>query len=163
MASAFFHKHLAAIASLEFLVIIVLAAVLVEPYLVNRPQAMDMTTMSSGMMQKLYNTPDGSPAPTLDFVLTKDAVGGYDIHAVTTNFTFTPELINTAPEPDAGHIHLYIDGTLTIMLGPWYHINSLSPGKHVIMMSLNENDHSELSVNWKPVEIMKTVYTSQIQ
>jgi hypothetical protein len=158
------HKQLVTLASLEALVIIVLAAVIAEPFIVLRPQAPSaMAGMSPAMMQKFTDIPAGMPIPTVNFTLTKDAVGGYDLDVDTTNFTFTPQLINTAPIIDQGHAHLYIDGQLTILLGPWYHINALTPGLHTIAVSLNANDHSVFSVNGKPIQVAETFTASPVQ
>jgi hypothetical protein len=163
------HKHLVALATAEALVIIVLAAILVEPFIVARPQAnsampgMASSTMSMGMMQKYTDIPAGDPVPTVDFTLTKDVVGGYDLHVITTNFTFTPELINTAPIADQGHAHLYIDGQLTILLAPWYHLDSLAPGMHTIEVSLNANDHSVFAVAGQDIEVTKQFTASAVQ
>lgn len=154
-------KQLTALATAEALIIIVLAAVIIEPFIVARPQVvpamqgMNMSSssaMSSGMMQKYIDVPAGDPVPTVDFTIAKDVVGGYDVHVITTGFTFTPELINTAPVPDQGHAHLYIDGQLTILLAPWYHIPALTPGVHTIAVSLNANDHSVFAVAGQPIQ-----------
>jgi hypothetical protein len=119
--------------------------------------------MNPDMMQKFTDIPPNDPVPTVDFTLTKDVVGGYDLHVETTNFTFTPELINTAPIIDQGHAHLYIDGQLTILLAPWYHINALAPGIHTIAVSLNANDHSVFAVVGQPIEVSKQFTASAVQ
>jgi hypothetical protein len=157
-------EHLKVIAGVEAFVIIVLAAIILEPFIIARPQAAStMQGMSPAMMQKFTDIPAGTPVPTVDFTITKDAVGGYDLHVVTTNFLFTPELINTAAIPDQGHAHLYIDGALTIVLAPWYHINSLAPGIHTIAVSLNANDHSVFAVSGKDIEVTKQFTASAVQ
>jgi hypothetical protein len=122
-----------------------------------------MQGMSPAMMQKFTDIPAGDAVPTVDFTLTKDAVGGYDLHIITTNFSFTPELINTAPIIGQGHAHLYIDGQLTILLAPWYHIDSLAPGLHTIAVSLNANDHSAFAVNGQSIQVTKRFIASPVE
>lgn len=166
--------HLLMLASIEALLIIILAAVIIEPFIVARPQVvgamqgmhMGSTTaqgMDPGMMQKFTDIPAGDPVPTVSFTITKDAVGGYDLHVETTNFAFTPELINTDAIPDQGHAHLYIDGQLTILLAPWYHIAALAPGIHTIAVSLNANDHSVFAVHGQPIQATEQFTAGAVQ
>jgi hypothetical protein len=168
------------------LIIIILLAVIISPYLVTRTSTAQQTDMPPGMAMKSFyigplraiatssmpmdmstgEMPDmpmpstsiatttaipagilastTAPVPTVSFAIVKDALDGWDLHIDTTNFTWTPQLINQAPIADQGHAHLYIDGELTVLFGPWYHIDgsALPPGKHIITVSLNANDHS---------------------
>jgi len=114
-----------------------------------------------GMVMKTFDIPTGIPIPTIDFTIVKDTLDGYDLHITTTNFTFTPQNINQAPIADQGHVHLYIDNTLVVLLAPWYHIDSsaLPSGKHTITVSLNANDHSLFTFQGKPIEATQTLYT----
>jgi hypothetical protein len=114
--------------------------------------------------------PDGilasttAPVPTVSFTIAKDALDGWDLHVLTTNFTWTPQNINQAPIADQGHAHLYIDGVLTVLLGPWYHIDGsvLPPGKHTITVSLNANDHSVFSARGKAVQETQTLVVGPV-
>ena len=129
------------------LLVIVLMAILIAPYLVNKVSTAEQTDMPPGMVMKAFyvgplqavatdtammdmnmengmnmNTattsvvPSGilasttTPIPTVSFTITKDALDGWDLHVVTTDFTWTPQYINQAPIADEGHAHLYIDG-----------------------------------------------------
>ena len=111
----------------------------------------------SGMQLKPFNVPSDEPVPTIAFTITKDTMDGYDVHVTTTNFTFTPEQLNLAAAPGDGHVHLYIDDKLIVMLGPWFHIDTLSSGTHTIRVSLNNNDHSVYTVNGAPVQAEQTI------
>jgi hypothetical protein len=186
------------------ILVIILVAFLVSPYLVTHTSTAQQTDMPPGMVMKSFyigplsviasssgmnsdmagmdmkaNAPVASttlivptgllasttaPIPTISFILNKDTLDGWDLHVTTTNFTWTPENINKAPIADQGHAHLYIDGALTVLLGPWYHINGvlLLPGRHVITVSLNANDHSVFSVNGNNVEDTETLEVSPI-
>jgi hypothetical protein len=117
--------------------------------------------MSPDMMQKTFDVPAGTAVPTVSFTLTKDTLDGYDLHVTTTNFTLTPQNINQTPVVDQGHFHFYIDGTLYVVFGDWYHIPSteLPPGKHTVTVSLNANDHSVFWANGQNIQSTQTVDT----
>lgn len=114
------------------------------------------TEMPAGMVVMTYPASPTS-TPTIGLQITKDSMGGWDVFAPTTNFTFSPEHLNGAPVQGEGHIHLYIDNYLIIMLSPWYHIDSLSKGTHVIKVGLFNNDHSAYQINGVQIEATTTV------
>ena len=91
--------------------------------------------------------PAGPSAPTLALSVLKDTKSGLNIHVQTTNFTFTPETVNLENVPGAGHAHIYINGKkIARAYGPWFHADGLPDGTHTVMVELNANDHSPLSV-----------------
>ncbi|MHB8660544.1 MAG: hypothetical protein ACYC75_01195 [Minisyncoccota bacterium] len=151
------------IAKLEAVIIIILLAVLFEPYLVTRSDTAKTDGMDPALMQKQFELPPGTPIPTISYTISKDMIGGYDLHVTTTNYTFTPELVNEAPIPGQGHAHLYIDGQLTLLLAPWYHIPLIAPGTHTITVSLNANDHSVVAENGKPIEATSTLIVPPVE
>jgi hypothetical protein len=124
---------------------------------------MDMSSMGSmeqmaGMSATTYNVLAGQPVPTVSFQIIPDKADGYDIHTITTNFTFTPEKIGSAAVPNEGHIHLYVDGALIVVLSPWYHLNNLPSGNHQIEVVLANNDHSQYQVNGQQVQAVQTLH-----
>jgi hypothetical protein len=123
---------------------------------------MDMSSMGSmqqmaGMTAQTYNVLAGQPIPTVSFTITPSTVDGYNIHITTTNFTFTPEKIDKAAAPNEGHVHLYVDGALIVVLSPWYHLNKLPPGDHEIRVVLANNDHSLYAVNGQDIQQIQTL------
>ena len=97
------------------------------PYTIGSPVA-SLDPMMTGMMLKPFIVSADEPVPTVDFTIARDSMGdGWTLHATTTNFQFTPEHLNMAPAPGEGHLHLYIDNDLIVMLSPWQHIDALSP------------------------------------
>jgi hypothetical protein len=151
--------------TVQSLVIIVLFALLIAPYLVTRASSANnagsMEGMSAGMMQKLYPLDNTNAAiPTVAFILAKDSLDGWNLHVITTNFTFTPQNIGQAPVADEGHVHLYIDGKLTVVMSEWFHIDSsaMAAGKHAVTVSLNANDHSAFANEGTPIESTQTIY-----
>ncbi len=134
------------------IVVVILAAVIIAPYFHQKSAPLPSSSMTDmtnpempGMVMASYPldaADTDTTVPTVHAVITKDEHDGWNLHILTTNFTFTPELEDQAPAPNAGHAHLYIDGVLSVVYGPWYHFNDLSPGAHTITVSLNANDHS---------------------
>ena len=87
-----------------------------------------------------------------------DADGGVDVRIATEGFRFVPDLVDQPHTPGAGHAHIYVDGNkLGRVFESEYHIASLSPGQHEIRVSLNTNDHSELTFNGSRVEAIASV------
>jgi hypothetical protein len=55
--------------------------------------------------------------------------------------------------PGEGHAHLYIDNVKRARLyGTWFHLEDLEPGKHIIRVTLNANNHSALIAKQRLVE-----------
>ncbi len=94
-----------------------------------------------------------SNAPTLAVQITKDPDQGWNLHLMTTGFTFSPANVGRAHEPGAGHAHVYVNGRKVARLyGSWMHIATLPEGVVEILVTLNANDHRLLSVGGMPVE-----------
>ncbi|MFK5920989.1 MAG: hypothetical protein QM496_02325 [Verrucomicrobiota bacterium] len=102
--------------------------------------------------RKLIEIDDLSQAPGLAMAIHKDPVAGWNLELTTENFKFAPQAAGFDPVDGEGHAHLYIDGRKVARLyGLWYHIPRLDPGKHEVVVTLNANNHSGLSVNGKEV------------
>jgi hypothetical protein len=142
------------------LLIIVLGSVLTVYHPPSTSSAVSPGSMTPvGMTLKTFDVPASETTPTIVMELKKDTMDGWDLHVVTAHFTFTPQKINGAPVAGEGHVHLYIDNTLYVMLGPWYHIDGsqISPGTHTITVTLNNNDHSVYAVNGKYIQAQQQV------
>ncbi len=117
----------------------------------------DMGSMSGDMAAHMHparNVDPGLPVPTVTHLVFPDAVDGYNVQILTENFTFTPAAINRAVEDNAGHAHLYVNGSkVGRIYGTWAHLPSalLTPGVNLVSVSLNANDHSEWSVDGVPI------------
>ena len=112
-----------------------------------------------GMVVRTYPVDPTKPIPTISFDLAQDpaAMGGWDVHVTTTNFTFTPQNVNQAPVPNQGHVHIYVDGTLYVSYGPWYHLGDLTPGQHTITVALAANDHSIFTLKGNYIQEQKVI------
>jgi hypothetical protein len=111
-----------------------------------------MQTMATHGHKQMLDLADDASAPTVRVVLHPDAVSGWNLEIITSNFTFTPENVNQAPVAGEGHAHIYVNGQkLARVYSPWTHITTLPAGDTVVSATLNANDHSPLSVGGEPL------------
>ena len=102
--------------------------------------------------------PAGPNAPTLDLRMVRDAASGWNLRIATTNFHFAPERVNAAHRPGEGHAHVYVDGKkLARVYAPWFHLGDLPAGTVEIAVTLNANDHSELTVAGTPLRAARRI------
>lgn len=93
------------------------------------------------------------PTPQLTLSLHPDGPQSRNLHIEITNFTFAPEAVNGPHAPGQGHAHVYLNGVkIARTYGPWIQLDALPPGRHEIRVTLNANDHSQLSLNGTPIE-----------
>jgi hypothetical protein len=107
---------------------------------------------------KIMEIPLGQAVPTVDLVVHRDTMKGYNLEVKVTNFNFAPERVNTAAIPGEGHAHIYINNQkLTRLYGSWYYLEDLQPGKNEITVSLNANNHMALAHNGKRISDTEVV------
>lgn len=95
---------------------------------------------------------DLDQAPSVELMVEKDRKSGWNLTIVTTNFTFAPQLVNTAHREGEGHAHLYVDGQKQRIYCPHVHVDGLETGRHTLRVTLNGNDHREYAVQGRVVE-----------
>ena len=79
--------------------------------------------------------------------------GGVNVRIDTDGWRWAPESVNAAHEPGAGHAHIYVDGVkIGRVYGPHYNLSGLESGERHIRVTLNSNDHKQLTVGGKPVD-----------
>ena len=84
--------------------------------------------------------------------------GGVSVAITADNWQWTPEQVNGANAPGAGHAHIYVNGVkINRVYGPHYHLKDLPPGDHEIRVTLNANDHSDLLLNGQPIAATATI------
>jgi hypothetical protein len=105
-----------------------------------------------------------SPYPSVDIKVIKDAKSGYNIQLLTKNFKFTPEKVNKENVMNEGHAHIYINGNKNRVYSEWYHIEDekLTQPINQIRATLNANDHSEYTVNSRPIEAIGAIKNENI-
>lgn len=111
----------------------------------------DATATSDAHGHDVFMQPAVVPAPTASADLAVDPMGGYNLHIVTSNWTWKPELVNTDPVANEGHAHIYVDGVKTRVYEPWQHLK-LAPGTHTIRVTLNVNKRAEIMADGQLVE-----------
>lgn len=90
---------------------------------------------------------DSATIPSVTLEVLPDAVGGWNVQVITTNFRFAPDHVNQEHILGEGHAHLYVNGEKVARLyGDWYHLDALPVGTHEIRVTLNANNHAELMV-----------------
>lgn len=101
---------------------------------------------------------DGEGAPTVDVLVTEDGKSGWNVAIQTTNFAFTPQMVNRDNVMGEGHAHLYVDGEKVARLyGPYFHYGENFDGSREFRVTLNANDHSEYAVGGQVIEATQTV------
>lgn len=114
--------------------------------------------MDMDMTLKTFGVPQNKPIPTVSFTLQKEPnTQEWDVHILTTHFTFTPNKVGEKPVLGEGHVHLFIDSKLYVVLGPWFHIDTLPKGKHTILLRLANNDHSTYAVSGSYIQTSETL------
>ena len=64
-------------------------------------------------------------APQATLKLQKDPTGGFNVHVVTTNFMWRPEMASMQHVPGEGHAHVYLDGRKIMRIyNEWFHLNT---------------------------------------
>ncbi|PTX54576.1 hypothetical protein C8N43_3393 [Litoreibacter ponti] len=97
-------------------------------------------------------------APSLEITVEPDPMDGWNLTVETSNFTFTPQAVNSNHVPGTGHGHLYVnDIKIARLYGPHFHIPSLPEGEHEIVVSLSTNDHAYLTLNGAQIEARTTI------
>lgn len=114
---------------------------------------------TSGHTHKKVEVPAGQPMPTVNLVVRPDAMSGWNLEVKVTNFAFAPERVNTkSTSVNEGHAHLYVNGKkISRLYGNWYHLATLPPGINQITVTLNTNDHGDLTHRGKPIQATATV------
>ncbi len=104
-----------------------------------------------------------SATPSVTATLHTDAMGGFNLEVTPKNFTFAPQHVNGAVVAGEGHAHVYINGVkYTRLYGPWIYLPAAAfkSGENAVRVTLNANDHSDLSVG---ATVIETVVTTVVK
>ena len=106
------------------------------------------STMSHGAG---FEVPPGEPLPSV--VLTAKPDGpGWVLSLEVEQFRFAKDLVDGAHVPGTGHAHLYVSG---MKVGRLYEttafLPAVPPGRHVIEVTLNTNDHRAYMSGDRPI------------
>ena len=99
-----------------------------------------------------YEIPAGRPVPSVMIHASEDKNGGWNVHLMTENFTFTPENSGQDDVAGEGHAHLFLNGKkVARVYGNWFHI-TLPKGKNKLKANLTTNSHKDYYSNGQAVE-----------
>lgn len=101
----------------------------------------------------IMEIPAGQPVPSVDLIVHKDPMRGWNLETKVTNFRFAPENVSKEAKSGEGHAHIYVNGEkINRLYSSWYHIENLKPGKNTISVGLNANSHEVLVHNGQKIE-----------
>ncbi len=107
--------------------------------------------MGHAMHAKPYEIPVGAAVPSVSLTV-RPSGDGWAVRVETTNFTFNEDMVDGPHVPGVGHAHLYLDG---IKLQRLYRrdaeIGALLPGRYVLRVTLNTNDHRVYVLGDQPI------------
>jgi len=95
-------------------------------------------------------------APQVSLEIKKDPTGGFNVHVVTSNFVWRPEMASMQHVPGEGHAHVYLDGRKIMRIyNEWFHLNtyqfSTKPGEQLLSIEFVGNDHAPYTIQGLPV------------
>lgn len=87
-----------------------------------------------------------------------DDEGGITIMADTAGWLWAPENVNKESADGEGHAHVYVNGEKTGRIyGSYHYIDPMDPGTYQIRVTLNTNDHNELTSDGILLEALDAV------
>lgn len=93
---------------------------------------------------------EGEPAPRISLSAEPEGAG-WRIRVQAEDFAFRRDLVDGLHVPGTGHGHLYVGGAKVGRLyAPEASIGPLPPGRHVVRVTLNTNDHRAYVVDGAP-------------
>ena len=111
---------------------------------------------------------EASPKAVLE--IKKDPTGGFNVHVVTTNFVWRPEMASMQHVPGEGHAHVYLDGRKIMRIyNEWFHLNTFQfatkAGEQLLSIEFVGNDHAPYTIQGLPVgsEQIVDVLSDEIQ
>ena len=110
---------------------------------------------------KKVEIPSTQEAPSVDLVVHKDAVKGWNLEVKVANFKFAPERINKDSIVNEGHAHLFVNGKkITRLYGSWYYLDNLEPGTNEVKVTLNTNKHEDLVSGGEVIQDTEVIQVS---
>jgi hypothetical protein len=109
-------------------------------------------------------------APKATLEIKKDPTSGFNVHVVTTNFVWRPEMASMQHVPGEGHAHVYLDGRKIMRIyNEWFHLNTFQfatkAGEQLLSIEFVGNDHAPYTIQGLPVgsEQIVDVLSDEIQ
>ncbi|CAB4862448.1 unannotated protein [freshwater metagenome] len=109
-------------------------------------------------------------APKVSLEVEKDLTGGFNVHVVTSNFRWRPEMASKRHVIGEGHAHVYLDGQKIMRIyNEWFHLNTYQfatrSGEQLFSVEFVGNDHAPYTIQGVPLgaEQIITVPGDEIQ
>ena len=101
-------------------------------------------------------------APKAVLEIQKDPTGGFNVHVVTTNFVWRPEMASMQHVPGEGHAHVYLDGRKIMRIyNEWFHLNTFQfatkAGEQLLSIEFVGNDHAPYTIKGIPVGLEQII------
>ena len=109
---------------------------------------------SNGAISVHEITQEVAPQATLE--VRKDPTGGFNVHVVTSNFVWRPEMASMQHMAGEGNAHVYLDGRKIMRIyNEWFHLNTFQfatkPGEQLLTIEFVGNDHAPYTIQGLPV------------
>jgi len=112
----------------------------------------EYTAESSNMKHSEQFEVGADKAPSVKVLADADAVSGWNVTLVTSNFKFAPQDVNETDVEGEGHAHIWVDGKkVGRVYGHNYHLGALGEGDHEITVTLNTNKHKDFAVDGEAI------------
>lgn len=101
-------------------------------------------------------------APTGTLEVQKDPTGGFNVHVLTSNFVWRPEMASKKYFVGEGHAHVYLDGQKIMRIyNEWFHLNTYQfatrAGEQLLSIEFVGNDHAPYAIRGVPIGIEQIV------
>ena len=131
-----------------------LMAAIVTGWMLAMATIIPSQAQSNGAFSVNEITQEIAPKAILD--VQKDPTGGFNVHVVTTNFVWRPEMASMKHVPGEGHAHVYLDGRKIMRIyNEWFHLNtfqfSTRSGEQLLTIEFVGNDHAPYTIQGLPV------------
>lgn len=115
---------------------------------------------SNGAMSIHEISKENSPTASLE--IEKDPTGGFNVHVVTTNFTWRPEMASMKHVQGEGHAHVFLDGRKIMRIyNEWFHLNTFQfatrAGEQLLSVEFVGNDHAPYTIQGSPIGYTRIV------
>ena len=105
-------------------------------------------------------------APKAVLEIQKDPTGGFNVHVVTTNFVWRPEMASMQHVPGEGHAHVYLDGRKIMRIyNEWFHLNTFqfATKNHFLFAHPSIFTLSTFAITWLHINRLRFIFIFRIQ
>ena len=101
-------------------------------------------------------------APQASLEIKKDPTGGFNVHVLTNNFVWRPDMASMKHVLGEGHAHVYLDGRKIMRIyNEWFHLNTYQfatkAGEQLLSIEFVGNDHAPYTIKGLPIGAQQLV------